>query len=58
MSHNPQNCKMPQLIEDLSQPDTHQPIDILIVTKYLENKVMKTKQKIAHRNGNNREVQK
>ena len=36
---------MPQLIDDLSQPDTHQLIDILIVTKYLGNKVMKTEEK-------------
>ena len=30
---------MPQLIEDLLQPDTHQPI----VTKYLGNKMMEKK---------------
>ena len=34
---------MPQLIDNLSQPDTYQLIDIIIVNKYLGNKVMKTK---------------
>ena len=36
---------MPQLIDDLSQPDTHQLIDILIVNKYSGNKVMKKEEK-------------
>ena len=34
---------MPQLIKDLLQPESHQPIDIISVTKYLGNKMMKTK---------------
>ena len=37
---------MPQLIDDLLQPDTHQLIDILIVNKYFGNKVMKTNKKM------------
>ena len=36
---------MQQLIENLSQPDTYQPIDIMTVTKYLGNKVMKKEEK-------------
>ena len=37
---------MPQLIKDLSEPDTHQPIDINIVTRYLGNKMMKKKKSV------------
>ena len=48
MSHNAQLCKRQQLIEDLLKPDTHQPIDILIVTKYLGNKIMKTKKHLKN----------
>ena len=40
-SQNVQKCKMPQLINDLSQPDIHPPI----VNKYFWNKVMKRKEK-------------
>ena len=47
MSHNTQLCNCQQLIKDLLHPDTHQPIDILIVTKFLGNKMMKKKRKIV-----------